>query len=216
MTVKYFSERMRRRRAQGTRTLLPIRLAELSRFLTDRYGETLPDDDAGRDDAFVMANLLARTKGQERTITQWLALRAPWLAPDEVVEITSAALRLHLKWTADKLAQRIGLDYATRTRLGIKTIGATDCDAEQRLAIRAQKDRDRKRAKRRDKCETPATVSLSKAKPWRSAGFSRSTWFARRRAARTARTAASAAYSSQYVADTSSPTPYVPTEEATS
>jgi hypothetical protein len=212
MTVKYFSERMRRRRAQGTVTILPIRLAELSRFLTDKYGETLPDDDAGRDDAFVMANLLARTKGQERTITQWLALRAPWLAPDEVGEITSAALRLHLKWTADKLAQRIGLDYATRTRLGIKTIGATDCDVEQRLAIRAEKDRARKRAKRRDNGETPATVSLSKSKPWRIAGISRSTWFARRR---TARTAASAAYSSQYVADAVSPSPTITPEEIT-
>lgn len=192
--VRYFSDVPIRGTRRGARAgLLAIRIAELSRFLVDRYGTTLPADDAGRDEAFVMACHLSRTQRGDRSIREWLALRAPWMDAKQVDEITTTAMRLQLRWTADKLARRIGLDFATRVRLGLKTIGAIDCDAIQRKAIRAEKDRDRKRDKRRDSRANRSTVSISEAQPWRKEGISRSTWYARRR---TAGQSASAAYGS--------------------
>lgn len=160
MTVQYFSDRQkpRGRLNGGTAVITPLRLADLSRFLTDKYGETLPDDDAGRDDAFVFANMLARTKGRDQSIRRWLAVRTPWMPEDDVDELVATAMRLQLKWTADKLAHRIGLDFATRTRLGITTIGSTDVDKEQRRILRMQKDRDRKRELRARQSSQSASV----------------------------------------------------------
>jgi hypothetical protein len=188
MTVRYFSDRQKPRGKLngGAAMFTSLRLAEFSRFLTDKYGEQLPDDDAGRDDAFLFCNTLARTRGGDRSIRQWLALRAPWMAADEIDELVAAAMRLQLKFTADKLAHRIGLDFATRTRLGFKTIGSTDVDKEQRRLIRLQKDRDKKRDMRRAQRKArKVTVSRNRSQPWKDEGIARSTWYARRRTART-------------------------------
>ncbi|MGY3344683.1 MULTISPECIES: hypothetical protein [unclassified Bradyrhizobium] len=194
--VRYFSDRPKRGTRSAAGGILAIRIAELSRVLLDRYGETLPADDAGRDDAFVMACHLAHIRRGDRAILGWLALRAPWMPTADADELVAAAMRLQLRWTADRLAQRIGLTYADRTRLGLRTIGSIDVTADQRREMRKAKDRDRKRDRRRDKAanatETIAAVSLNKSQPWRSEGISRSTWYARRR---TVGQPASAAYS---------------------
>jgi hypothetical protein len=64
--VRYFTDVPVRgsRRGAGT-NIQAIRISELSRYLSHRYGETLPHDDAGKDDAFIMANHLARTSRGE-------------------------------------------------------------------------------------------------------------------------------------------------------
>ena len=46
-----------------------------------------------------------------------------------------------IRWRADKLAHRVGLTDATRTRLGITTIGAIDVTREERAARRRERDR---------------------------------------------------------------------------
>jgi hypothetical protein len=58
------------------------------------------------------------------------------MSQEQVDDLAAIAMRLQLKWSADKLAQRIGLDFATRALLRIKTIGANDVDADQRLELR--------------------------------------------------------------------------------
>jgi hypothetical protein len=157
--VRYFTDVPVRgsRRKGGTTSLLAIRISELSRYLSHRHGETLSDDDAGRDDAFVMANHLVHTKGADRAVRSWLNLRAPWMAQDDVDELAATAVRLRLRWTADKLAQRIGLDDATRTALRIKTIGATDVTADQRIERRRLAKIEYKRASRRAKATADPT-----------------------------------------------------------
>jgi hypothetical protein len=60
-------------------------------------------------------------------ISAWVRRWAPWHSDDETVALIYQVAPKPLKWTADKLAERLGLDYATRTRLGITTIGAVDC-----------------------------------------------------------------------------------------
>src|ERR1700719_4094795 len=60
-----------------------LRIADLRRLYADRYGRMLPDDDAGRDAAFVMACHLAKRPDAERRIANWLELQAPWMRQDE-------------------------------------------------------------------------------------------------------------------------------------
>ena len=56
--VRWFSDRRRKgKRAAGN--IIAIRCAELERLFIARYGRQLPDDDAGRDEAMLMAHHLA-------------------------------------------------------------------------------------------------------------------------------------------------------------
>jgi hypothetical protein len=147
-----------------------LRCAELGRFFSDKYGETLPPDDAGRDDAWIMANILARTKGGEREIRRWLASRAPWMAGKDVDQIAADAMRLRLKWTADKLAQCIGLTFEVRDRLGITTIGACDMTKAERETVRKARMRKARADKRRANGLKPRAeyeaAAAGHGKPW--------------------------------------------------
>src|SRR5215470_19048010 len=69
-----------RRRQKQPFSMAGLRIGDLNRFFTYRWGHELPDDDAGRDDARIMAHHLAWLQGDpERRITNWLDLRAPWM-----------------------------------------------------------------------------------------------------------------------------------------
>jgi hypothetical protein len=94
----------------------------------------LPDDDSGRDDAYLMiCHLAGCPNATPRTRQSWLAAFAPWLI---AIERDRLLRRRVLKWSADKLAWRLRLAYADRQRLGIKTIGAIDMNAAERLTLR--------------------------------------------------------------------------------
>src|SRR6476659_3845152 len=100
------------------------RVSELTRLFATRYRGALPDDDTGRDDAFVMAHHLACRPAAERRIPLWLGLHAPWMTVGEVQELTAKVIAKPYRWKADKLAKRLNLSDAERQRLGITTIGA--------------------------------------------------------------------------------------------
>jgi hypothetical protein len=193
-------ERARERR-QRPISILALRLAELNRLLTARHGgEVLADDDAGRDDVVLVAHHLARCDvDPARRIASWIQLRAPWMPAGEVEQVISRVTANPLRWRADSLARRLNLTEAERRRLRITTVGAVDCDREQRAAARLarKRERDRKRAAdrraaarllavgRKTRADYIATA-LSTTKPWKAAGISRRTWERRRRRARVA------------------------------
>jgi hypothetical protein len=180
--------RYRNGKEKNTGLMAALRHAQLSGFFSDKYGETLPPDDAGRDDAWIMANIIARTKGGEREIRRWLALRTPWMAGKDVDQIAADAMRLRLKWTADKLAHCIGLTFEVRDRLGITTIGACDMTKAEREAVRKARMRKAKADKRRadglkPRAEYEASA-VGHGKPWLAEGLSRATWYRRQRTAK--------------------------------
>jgi hypothetical protein len=184
--VQWFSDRRRKgKRAAGGFNIIAIRCAELERLFIARYGRNLPDDDAGRDDAQVMAHHLAHRPGDVRQrITAWLGCAAPWMTRAERDELVDAVIAKPLRWRADKLAARLGLTEAERQRLKIRTIGAIDVDkaerAKRRLERKVAAERERRRAngaKPRDKYETGST---SARQPWLAADISRRTWYRRR------------------------------------
>jgi hypothetical protein len=165
-----------------------LRIAELNRLFRARYGDTLPDDDAGRDEARIMAHHLARRTGnQPQKITAWLELRAPWMQPQEAAVMVKAVIAKPRGWRADKLAARLNLTAAERAKLGITTIGAVDMDKAARQAARRERKRKAETERRRALGKRPRKEyeanSISRARAWAALGISRATWYRRERCA---------------------------------
>ena len=182
--------------------LATLRVAELGHLFSDRYGRggqdyVLPDDDSGRDDAYLMCCHLANCPDAPEGIRRaWLRAHAPWLSKDERNGLLA---RPALKWSADKLAERIGLTFQERQRLHIRTIGAIDMNKEQRAARRSALNRKAHMAARRANGAIPRAQYLAEStsgnRPWEAEGISRRTWYRRR--ARQDGTSASAVFKSE-------------------
>jgi hypothetical protein len=174
--------RYKRDRAEGEPvSIAALRIAELRRLYRARYGTVLPDDDGGRDDAAIMCHHLAKRPEAERRIAAWLGLWCPWMPPDEVAALIQKVLARPLRWRADKLAKRLGLNAAERARLKIVTIGACDLLKAERTARRKAKARQRDEVRRRTagaktRSEYEAD-SLSRTRPWERLGMSRAGWY---------------------------------------
>jgi hypothetical protein len=169
-------EHARRRRKRGS-PKKNVRIRELERVFADRYGAVLPDDDSGLDDIFTMAHHLAHLDAPDRRISAWVRRWAPWHGDDKTAALIEAVLRKPLKWTADRLAQRLGLDYATRTRLAITTIGAVDCKKAKRVKLRRKRDAARQKARRAKAGAAPHAMSAARTEPWKALGISRRTYY---------------------------------------
>jgi hypothetical protein len=166
--------------------LAGFRIAELRRLFLHRYGHTLPDDDAGRDDAFIIANHMAWRPDADRRIPGWLSLWCPWMSTSDVADLTHRVLDKPSWWGPDALAKLLHLKEAERSRHKIRTIGAIDLTREMRLERRAARKRLREELARRAKGAKPRTEyeanSLSRTKPWQAEGISRRTWERRQKA----------------------------------
>jgi hypothetical protein len=114
---------VRYRNGKKPLSMAALRCAQLKRIWIDRYGDVLPDDDAGRADARIMAHHLAGITGDQRNrVLAWLTVWAPWMSEDELAPLIEAVLSKPLRWRADTLAERLNLTEADRVRLGITTM----------------------------------------------------------------------------------------------
>ena len=158
-----------------------VRITDLERFFTYRYGAQLPDNASGRDALFVLANHLAHRDNPENRILAAARRWAPWHDDDETDEMIGQIIPRPLTWKADKLAERLGLDYATRTRLGITTIGATDFPKAMRTRRRKRLSKERKRAKRAQAGAAPHATSAARTQPRIALGMSERTYYRKRK-----------------------------------
>lgn len=133
------------RKAKAARlplTLAGRRVREMGRLFFYRYGPFLPDDDAGRDDLWLVAQHIRNIPGDVvKMITDWTSLWAPWMSPEEAERFAKGILdtpRVFFK--ADELAERLGLTASKRTELRFKTIGAIDFLKTERVALRKERD----------------------------------------------------------------------------
>lgn len=175
----------RKRRRFGPPSMAALRVRDLTKLFAARYGETFPDDDAGRDDARIMAHHLSGLSGDPRkNIGEWLRWRCPWMSLIEADAVVTEATMRPRRWRADKLAWRLHLIEADRAELGITTIGSIDVDKAERARRRKDHDRKRKRQQReargaKARAEYEAK-SINRTKPWTALGISRATWYRRR------------------------------------
>lgn len=131
------------------RLITLIRLRELERLYVSRWGPSLPDDDAGRDDFEIAAHHILHLGDHARDhIVAWAQMWCPWMAAGEIAAIAAKVLARPVKWTADTLGWRLGLTDAERTALKITTIGGIDVSKAMRLERRKKKRRAADRVRR--------------------------------------------------------------------
>lgn len=173
-------QRVVRRRRYSVNAL---RLGELYKLARHRWGHEIPEEaDGARVFLRVIANTLAGLVGDPvGRIRSKINVLAPWLDEDEVDEMVELAVLSVTQYTADSVALAVGLDYATRTALKIRTIGAIDFPLEQREARRRLLSRQRqanRRAKKR--AASRPKINLSEERRWDAFGVSRATYYRRR------------------------------------
>src|SRR5687767_8692497 len=111
------------RRRQGAQMMALCRPRDLELVFFAYYGATLPEDDAGRDNLFIMANHIANLGGEvEDHVTSWAHVNAPWGSEGELKRLIKRVVAKPTRWKADTLAKRLGLTFAMRTALEITTI----------------------------------------------------------------------------------------------
>jgi hypothetical protein len=159
--------------------LAVFRIRDLQVFYSDRYGETMPDDDHRALDHLVVLLHHVASLGDARALRACAARWCPWITDGEYAAIVAEVDGKPLRWRADALARRIALDDATRTRLGIKTIGGYDVSKKQRRERRKKANNDAKRLRRKLEGAASHSSSAEQTKPWLAFGISRSTYYRR-------------------------------------
>jgi hypothetical protein len=166
-----------------------LRLGELRKLFTYRWGPHLPPDDAGHGDLKELFYALAMGQGDVvAAMVEEASLRAPWMPKNEAKALAEEIAELPsylLKSKADKLGRRLRLTTAERDLLDIRTIAPYNSSkAKRELARKRRKKINRARARRANgvKCRAEYEAkSLSKTQPWKALGISRRTWERRRR-----------------------------------
>jgi hypothetical protein len=126
-----------------------LRAKELRRLFDHRYGPVYPDDDAAREDLSLLLGQLSQLTTTPFAIDHLLDSAAPWLSPAEREMMKREAAASFAWWTADDLAQKVRLTMDQRMKLGIRTIGAVDFDADARARRRKEMAAERARKHRR-------------------------------------------------------------------
>ena len=106
----------------------------------------------------------------------------PDLSEADAKQIIADAQQRKPLFNADKLGTYLRLSDATRTRTGIRTIGAFDVTKRQRTLRRKLKARERQARLRRKRGARPRSQSLLRTKPWEAEGISRASWYRKAKA----------------------------------
>jgi hypothetical protein len=175
-----------------------IRIRDIERVLVFNYrGGPLTDDSAGREDLVIMIHHLIKTGSNRHGIHRWAQRLAPWASTEVLDDMIVEAETWPRIWNADELAAELGLTFATRTALGVTTIGSVDLDKAARESRQAELSRLRKEAARRTKGAKPRAEyeakSANRNKPWVSEGKSRATYYRELKARRELETTAAGA-----------------------
>jgi hypothetical protein len=179
----------RRRRRKHNRDLNPIRRREIIRHAVHIGAHET--EDVSR---WLIAWHWHNRKAKDPI---WSLVEAAKRMGGSITEAEASAIteeasitRKHL--TADNLARFLGVTYAQRQALRLKTIGSLDVKKGARKVLRKRKDRLYQAAKRRAAGARPQSESLSATQPWKEEGMSRPAWYRRNKARRDSETTSSA------------------------
>jgi hypothetical protein len=165
-----------------------MRKREVRRWLTYRYGNTVPNDDAGRDDLAIYLLYVAQSNPADPVgaAVKEAVASAPWLSQVQAWGMAKRAANKPVRFKADKLAKRLGVTNDLCTQLRFTTIGACDLTRPERIEARRKRHAEAKRNKRRASGMPPRhewleAHSVSRAKPWEAEGISRAQYYRRRK-----------------------------------
>ena len=172
-------------------TIRRLRLGDLKKILRSRYGHTLPDDDAGRDDLELLLDLVSFVPDARYRMKNVIETWAPWMETEESYALVEAVLRKPeylRKPSAADLGVKLNLTWGERQHLAIRTIAPADLSPEEFAAKRKERRKEKERAKKarqRRKAGVKSrvasrTTSLAHQMPWERLRISRATWYRRR------------------------------------
>jgi hypothetical protein len=114
-----------------------LRLRNIEKFMADLYGSILPEEDEG---ALVdLSVLVATAKAAGKPAINFIRKWAPRMRQDEAERFV-AEVDINLAFLdADAIAKRMGVNFASKERLKVRTIGAYDVPKAERKRIYRQR-----------------------------------------------------------------------------
>ena len=165
--VEAFAKLDRKLDSKKKRRFAPIgsqqslqRLREIERTLSWSCGSILPDDDAGNDDLRIV---VAAAKAAGKPAIDYVRKWAPWMSAIDANQLCVDVNVREAYLKADEIAARMGVTYAVRQHLHLRSIGSIDVDKAERERLRRQRYADKRRAKAAEKPPNPAHSPREKA-----------------------------------------------------
>jgi hypothetical protein len=166
-----------------------LRYGALLKLFRHRWGNVLPDDDAGRDDLWILVtNVSLAAAEPEKKMRHVIDMWAPWMSIEEreaYIKHVCGLDKYERTPTAKELGERLGLTNAERETLKLWAVLPID-KTEEELAEQARvRERTRRARKRRQKGIRTREAYLAeiarKPKPWAAQGISRSAYYRERK-----------------------------------
>ncbi|MGZ4862850.1 MAG: hypothetical protein ACXV2E_08740 [Halobacteriota archaeon] len=165
-------------------TIRRLRYGALVRLFRDRYGHQLPDDDAGREDLWLLVtNVSLAAAEPQKKMRHVIDVWAPWMSAAKCEAYVTRVWGLDIyerTRTARELGEQLRMTNGERERLKLwpfKPIDATDEEIAERRKARRNERRRTKRG--RTRAEYLANC-MTRKRPWEAEGISRRTWERRR------------------------------------
>jgi hypothetical protein len=162
-----------------------LRLRDIRNYLRGRYGHTLPDDDAGREDLRELLYPISVGPNAAIKMPKAIEIWAPWMNPAEVGELIDQINQMPIwlrKPKGRELGKRLRVTNQMRQQWGLWTIKPCDLTDEQLAEWRKARDRERKRRKRqqtRAQYLAGFTNSERQTHPWLALGIKRRAYYKR-------------------------------------
>jgi hypothetical protein len=175
------------RRVNKDETIRRLRLRDMRNYLRCRYGHTLPDDDAGREDLRELLYPISVGPNAAIKMPKAIEIWAPWMNTKHATELIDGINRMPIwlrKPSARELGKRLRVTNQMRQQWRLWTIAPYDMSDENLAEQRRAKDRERKRRHRERQRDGGATRaqwlaahSISRDKPWLVLGISRAGYY---------------------------------------
>ena len=162
-----------------------LRYGAMLRLFRHRWGHSLPDDDAGRGDLWLLVtNVSLASADPEKKMHHVIEMWAPWMSAKERFAYVAHVWGLdkHERTpTAEELGRCLGVTNAERNALRLWPFLPIDATAEELAEQAKLRDRERRARKRREKGVRTREVYLAefkiKPRPWIAEGLSRAAYY---------------------------------------
>jgi hypothetical protein len=177
--------------ASKDETIRRLRLRDMRNYLRCRYGHTLPDDDAGREDLRELLYPISVGPNAAIKMPKAIEIWAPWMNTKEAAELIDDINRMSIwlrKPSARELGKRLRVTNQMRQQWRLWTVAPYDMTDDELAEQRRAKDRERKRRYRQrrrqqqgqqTRAQWLAAHSISRDKPWLVLGIKRRAYYKR-------------------------------------
>jgi hypothetical protein len=170
-------------------TIRRLRYGDFLRFFRHRYGHTLPDDDAGRGDLWLVVTTVSlASNNPKEKMRHVIDLWAPWMSEEErdrYIEHVWGLDKYPRTLTNREIGERLGLTNAEREQLKLWRFLPIDKSDAELAQLAKDRERARRASRRRQRGvrtrEQYRAELAARPKPWEAEGVTRRTWERRRK-----------------------------------